>query len=168
MNSFFKIIKHQYRKCFWWIYRNNLSWYDFQYGFKNLWKYRKVVWRARDWDYHFTVDMMKFQLKSLCSSIEEGNEIDETRLPKVVDIRRVIELIDNMQEDNYAERCGYKHDERDFDEMFVSNAEGRSYIPNPNYSEEELKEIFEKAFELQEQEMEEFGNLMKKINTWWT
>ena len=40
-------------------------WYDFIDGIKNLFKYSKLVWRDRWWDYYFLEDWILFKLKDM-------------------------------------------------------------------------------------------------------
>jgi len=37
----------------------------FRTGMKNLWKWRKIVWKDRDWDHSYLEDMMLFKLDSM-------------------------------------------------------------------------------------------------------
>jgi len=114
---------------------------------------------------------LEFLLKSIKFGGKGGNllEIDETRIPKEKDIERAIELLDNILNDNYIERCGYKQDLRPLNEILVKQNNSNFYksTDNPNHTKEELNIIFINANKLEKEEMEELMNIMKKIKEWW-
>jgi hypothetical protein len=164
----------------WWKWNVTYKWYDFRRGIKNLWNYKKIVWGTGDFDYAYILRMQKFQLERLLKVLENGNEVDEDRLPKVEDIKRCIELIDNQLEDNFAERCGYKTDRTTIDfEPLDEELDGEKLYkmvnkhPNPQ-SEKELSTIFINARILKKEEWDELWDIIKKGNKsengmlgWW-
>ena len=86
------------------------KYYNLKWGIWALYKYFRTVWGMRDFDYNYNLKMMKFQLELLCDRIEfRGYEVEEDRMKKVKDMRRVIELLHNQIEDNFVERCGYDY-----------------------------------------------------------
>ena len=133
-----------------WFWKWNVKypWYDFRRGIQNLYTHFSIVWKSGDFDYVYILGMTKFKLERLEKVIQDGIEVEKDRLPKVEDIKRCIELINNKLEDNYAERCGYQS--------------------------EELREIFKKAHELEKEEWAELWDTIKKgnksdhgMNGWW-
>tara|TARA_R110000868_G_scaffold187815_1_gene430524 strand:- start:220 stop:714 length:495 start_codon:yes stop_codon:yes gene_type:complete len=94
-----------FKRIKWWaedVYRNTIN------GVKSIIKYTPTVYRMRDYDGEFTVLMFKKSLEQLCDRIEfKGSEVEDERMEKVKDMRRVIELMDNFLADNYLERSGY-------------------------------------------------------------
>lgn len=71
---------------------------------KNVWFFRKELWRFRWWDYSFNLDIFRRSLEKTSKELEvRGNEIDETRLKKVAKINRVIELLGHIRSDLYIE-----------------------------------------------------------------
>lgn len=91
------------------LYRIKDLYYDIKQGLRSLIRYFPIVWKTRDWDYYYLFEMQKFQLELLLKIIKKGHEIDETRIPKEKDIQRCIDLIDNINQNNYFERCGFVH-----------------------------------------------------------
>lgn len=84
--------------------------YDTKWGVKNLITYFKVVWGSRHWDFNGTpMVMLKFNLEQLLPSIENGYEVDESRLEKVKNIKRCIELLDRLLKDEYIDELGGYH-----------------------------------------------------------
>lgn len=81
--------------------------YDIKWGLKNLKTYFKVVWGARPWDFNYTpLEMLKKNLEVLLPCIENGFEVDESRLVKVANIKRCIVLIDRLLKDDYIGELG--------------------------------------------------------------
>lgn len=147
------------------------SWYDAKYAIKNLWRYRKIVANHRDWDSQYILNMIEFQLGYLRNTIAEGNEVEESRTEKIANMDRCLQLLKNVREDEYMTRCGYKHDERAFDEIFIpslDNPEVFSMSSNPNHTEDELEEIIKQANDLQEKEWQELLTLAKDLRVWRT
>lgn len=159
----------------WCKYRIYYPWLDFKRGIKNLVKFFPVIWKTNDWDWRTIIDVQKFQLERLLKSIKEGNEIDETRIPKEKDIERCLELINNLIEDNYAERCGYDSERHimGFKPLPNGNYEMVNNHPNPQ-TDEELSVIFKNSRELEKKEWDELWDIIKKgkegewgLNSWW-
>lgn len=140
---------------------------DIPYGTKNLIRFFKLVWVHRDWDYDYILTMQKFQLELLLKGIKKyANEVDETRIPKEKDMERCIEILNNLIDDNYAKRCGYKYTGK---VVFIpiKGTELSEYSLFGGQSQEELHDIFQKSYKLQEEETEELYNLLKKSQSWW-
>ncbi len=49
----------------WWEYNVIHRWWDFKNGIQNLWKYRKVIWKDRWYDWSFIDDLLKFKLNDM-------------------------------------------------------------------------------------------------------
>lgn len=164
----------------WWKFNVTYKWYSFRRGVKNLWNYFPIVWKSGDFDYHYILRMQKFQLERLLKVLENGYEVDESRLPKIEDIKRCIELINNLLEDNFAERCGYKSDRITVVfEPLNETLDGEPLYqmvnkhPKPQ-SKEELSKIFKKSRKLEEKEWNELWSIVSKgkhsqygMNSWW-
>ena len=165
-----------------WFWKWNVKypWYDFRRGIQNLYTHFSVVWKSGDFDYAYILRMTKFKLERLEKVLQDGYEVDKDRLPKVEDIKRCIELINNKLEDNYAERCGYQSDRTTIEfEPIDEELNGEKLFvmvnkhPKPQ-SNEELREIFKKAHELEKEEWAELWDTIKKgnksdrgMNGWW-
>jgi len=151
---------------------------EFKRGVKNLYEFFPLVWKTRDFDYGYILKMQKFQLEKLLVTIENGIECDEGRLPKVEDIKRCLQIMDNIEKDNYAERCGYKTD--DIDIVFEPvTVDGEEHYEMKNkhpqsQTKEELRVIFENARKLEKEEWDELWETIKNGNKsnhgmqgWW-
>jgi len=74
-------------------------WYNLKYGMQNLRKFFWVVWRWRGWDFVYNLELLA---RGLEVYLEQPNhEVDETRIPKEVDINTVIKLIRNRSDSDY-------------------------------------------------------------------
>ena len=70
-------------------------------GVKNLWRWFPVIWKDRDWDDAFILDVLKFKLKNTADELERaafftGYEHEVSR------IRLCVKLIELVQEEYYA------------------------------------------------------------------
>ena len=75
---------------------------DFIIGMKNLYKYAPIIWNTRPWDYKYILDMMKFQIQILHDYIKDRElECDETRIPKELDMKKVIDIIGQYEETTF-------------------------------------------------------------------
>jgi hypothetical protein len=155
-------IKKPWRVVFWEDLYYNTKWY-----FWALFKYHKVVKQMRPWDASYIFQMMRFQLEILLPQIENGNEVDESRLEKVKDIKRLIELLNNHINDDYFERCGFDYN---FDFNFVDTDDNNLVELKTTETEEQSKKnskVVEDAYELEKAEMKEISKLITKMPSWW-
>jgi hypothetical protein len=157
-----------FRKSYW-----EDCYYNTKRGIGNLFRYFRVVWGMVPWDSHSIYEMMKFQITILCNNIEKyGHEIDENRIPKIKDMRRCIEILDNIIEDKYMDLCGYdnnykiiwkptkKEDKKNFKLYEMTSDATKEQEKNNSRA---IKE----SFELEEKELKELFDLMKKSGGWW-
>ena len=133
-------------------------------------KYFKISTTMRPWDYKYILDMMKFQLITLRDFMrDKGIEVDETRLPKIEKMNKVIELIENQINDDFYDRCGYIYTDFEFEEIEEKENEMKLYKIKEN--EGEIKEKNDKASkeacELEEKEWDELFDLLKDMRRWW-
>ena len=168
-----------FKKDFWedieieiiWYYKKYLKYpyYDLKWYFKNLFHYHKIVSKMRPWDYGYVLDMLSFNLNDLKECLKTGHEIDEYRLPKVAKIERVLELLKNIKEDNYMERCGYKYNfDFKFEKIEGTNLSELKTIQKEGTEKQDFKEYHTKAIELENKEAEElFSILRDDIKGWW-
>lgn len=149
----------------------NDVYYNIKHGINNIFIYLPIVWKMRGWDYHYILEMNKFQLSKLHNSIKNGHEIEEDRIVKEKDIKRCMELIDGILKDDYEERCGYDHSRVNLSFKPIGD-EGDTEMINdhPNkHTEKELTKIFKESEKLKNKELKELFSIMEKnILTWWS
>lgn len=83
----------------WWsytkTYKIEIPYRDFIEGIKNIFKWRKIVWNDRDWDYRFIMNAIKFKIKNTSKYIQKTqrhlNWKEEVRYMNIA-----IKLIDKL------------------------------------------------------------------------
>lgn len=151
-------------------YQLKLSWHYFKRFFYDIWWFR-----GSDRDY--TLSLLETALKEhlrVISTLEvEGlDEIDETRIPKENAIKRCLELIRNIREDNFADRCGYDYN-YDFDFEEIEDKEGYSRMTTTATPEQEANNdrALKESYVLYEKEHDELFEILKNkdvgLMTWW-
>ncbi|MFA5153067.1 MAG: hypothetical protein WC554_10940 [Clostridia bacterium] len=135
--------------------------YDLKWEFWAYTHYRKIVKEMRPWDGQYIYQMTKHQLELLLPEIENGNEVDSSRLKKVKDIKRLIELLNNTIEDNYFNRCefDFNYEIKFEDSKLVSTETPEQRLNNSRAIKESV--------DLQKAELKEIGRLYSKVLNWW-
>lgn len=89
-------------KIYWAIYRW-FRWdfkrfpFEIKQGIVNLYKWRKIIWKDRDWDFCFILRLMEFKMKNTLTELEKFEKSD--RYTKYLKI--CISLIEKLQEEQY-------------------------------------------------------------------
>jgi len=157
---FFKDRFNFFKLAFW-----EDKYYELKWSVWALRKYFKIVKKMRPWDGAYLYQMTKFQLELLLPRIENGWEEEVSMNKKIKDIKRLIELLDNHDKDNFHERCGY---DGDFEFKFIEDDSGyRLDSTETPEQKENNKRAISESVELEKRETKEIGNLMSKIPTWW-
>jgi len=98
----------------WWKFEGRYYHKDFINGIKNLCKWFPVIWKDRDWDNHYTFDILKFKIKKQANYIEKQNRY--VGCERDVEIMRlVVKLIELNQDEFYdMEYMDYHKTEYEF------------------------------------------------------
>lgn len=149
-DSFWKSLKRLSMHQTWWYKTYEVFRYKIPMFVENIWYFRKEMWQFRSWDYTFNLGLFKRSLEKTVNTIEFfGHEIDETRLKKVEKIKRVIELINNIEKGDYVGRA-----EKELGEL--KNTEwlfdGKEDTPEER---EHNKKVFDLSQKLEEDEWKE-------------
>jgi len=169
--SFFKSFKRYLNGDKWYNKIYNLFRYDIPIFFKNIKRFKKLLWEYRCWDYYHCLDAFKYSLIPLSNCIKNGNEVDEDRLPKYNSIIRTIEILNNVSNDNYMEQA-----ENILNKQIYSSSEYIfSNTEEPFHIKENNKEIFDLSRKLEEDEWNELFKILKgdenikgsNIKGWW-
>ena len=111
-------------------------WYKIKYGLKNLWKWRKIVWADRDWDWVFLCKIMQFKLRNMADHFEKYSyHVNADRDAK--QMRICAELLRRLSDDDY------------FDEKFRApwvESRSRACAENREYKAKEDLNYFGKLF----------------------
>lgn len=135
----------------------------------NLWEFKKELWRFRKFDYSFNVDLFCKSILLSADFIDEyGNEINETRLPKVRQMRRFVQLVED-----YRNALELAQKELGKEWQFSKNLlENHSLVCDPN---ETNTEISNKSTEIEKKCLAEIQDILfnencengKNILSWW-
>jgi hypothetical protein len=130
--------------------------YDIPKGINNIIFFWKVIWNFRPWDSSYSLKILGRSLEKLKIGIENGNEVDITRLKKVEKIGRSIEIIKNITEDLY-------HDIAEDKLGYEINTE---YIfrDEPSEISEANRKIYDLSREIGEKEWNELWEIFKGQN----
>jgi len=117
-DSFYKSLK----KLTWqqgFIYKSYaLFRYDIPRFIKNIWTFRKALWKFEWFDYTYNLIIFKRSLEITSKNLNKyGIEVNEHRKLKIEKINKVIELLNNHITDNYYDRIAKKYNLSD-NELF--------------------------------------------------
>lgn len=156
-----RLVWHQH-----WLYRTYATFrYDIPLFLKNIWRFRRELWRHQWWDYHFNLEILHRSLSITYQGLKKrGHEVDETRNPKLKSIERALQLIENKLNDNYVERVEKEVGEMVYHEWEFEKVNEDSYqLVDKDTPEEKAhnKLVFDKARELEEKEWKELWDIFK-------
>lgn len=158
-DSFWKSLKTLSRHQTWWYKTYELFRYKMPMFIENVWFFRKQLWEFRSWDYSFNLKLLSRSLEKTSNTLEfYGHEINESRMKKVVKIKRAIQLIKSMDESNYIDRA-----EKELGELKNSDwlFNGREDTPE---EKEHNRKIFDLSHKLEQQEWNELFDILRGQN----
>ena len=100
-------MENKYNQWYWGIYR----WFKweakfiprrFVAGVKNLWKWFPIIWKDRDYDHHFILEILKFKLHNVADRVDNTNRFVDS-VNQVRDIRLCERLIQKLQDGYYVD-----------------------------------------------------------------
>ena len=125
--------------------------YDIKGFFRAVWKFRKELAKYRNWDYYYGLKLYSATLIDLADAIEKySSEIEEDKLLKTRDMRRLNVLLNAVLEDEYLEKCGFD-----------------SSVPFYSHKTKGNSVALEKARLLKEEDLKELSELFIKFEEWW-
>jgi hypothetical protein len=85
--------------------------YDVPYGVRNLVNYFPIIWKDRDWDYHFWLELNIKKLERMERSFREhGNHVDSER--DADNVRNVRRALQRVLDDAYLTTVLRPHEEK--------------------------------------------------------
>lgn len=85
-------------------------WYPLKYGVINLVKWFPVIWKDRDWDYHFWIRLNLKKLRGMEKSIRNGHHV---RCEEDADnIHKAILALERLEADDYILDVNKWHDKK--------------------------------------------------------
>jgi hypothetical protein len=139
--------------------------------FKNIWRFRKELYRHEWWDYHFTLEMLYRSLTIMVNKLElQGIEENESRLKKVGKIYRALELIKSKLDDDYVSRAEMELGELPHKPFEFEKMEDGNYLLVDNDTPAErkhAKSVFKRARQIEEKEWKELWGIFKGTYKTW-
>lgn len=117
----------------WWKYDGRYYPKNFWQGIKNLWRWKSVIWKDRDWDHDYIYEILAFKLKNQADCLSK-TEYSNKNKRDVEIIRTCVRLIEKQQSGWYdSEYIDYF--EADYDFVPIENVEGYSVAEESNWFE---------------------------------
>lgn len=158
-DSFWKSLNTMRRHDTWWYKFYHTLRYKLPHFFKNIWYFRKELWGFRGWDYSFNLRLLGRSLEKTAYYMEHyGYEVDKYRMKKVNKIKRVVEIIDTINEGLYIERA-----EKELGEL--RNLDGwRNDRDDTPEEKEHNGKVFELAKKIEDNEWNELWDILRGQN----
>lgn len=156
-DSFWESLDRLSRRDRWY----NVLWRTIRYNIptflKNIWYFRKELYDFEAWDYRFNLNLFQRSLEATADYLEhKGIEIEESRMKKVAQMRRVLELLENNKGDNYVEKAEAELGEISYADWFSD--ERKEITPEERVHS---AKVFLRAHELEEQDWNELWDIVK-------
>ncbi len=166
--SFWKSLKTMHRHQTWWYKTYELFRYKIPYFVENVWYFKKELWEHRSWDYSYSLAMLRRSLNKLANTLEfYGWEVEDSRMEKVKNIKRVIYLIDNIREGDYIKQA-----QTELGELKNSDWDFDNYRDDTPEEKEHNRNVFKRARDIEEAQWKELWKLLKGnkdggMRGWW-
>jgi hypothetical protein len=165
-DSFGDSLKTLIRHETWWYKIYSTIRYDIPSFFKNIYRFRKVLWEHRWYDYRFTLQALQTSIQIMEKEMHRGNEVAESRDKKIAKMQRAIELIQHIMDDDYIDRVEEElgplvmHD-WEFEECEDRPGSSRLIDKETPAEKAHNKKIFNTARNLADKEWRELWNIFK-------
>lgn len=166
-DSFGDSLKTLIRHESWWYKIYETIRYKIPVFFKNIYRFRKVLWEHRWYDYRYTLQALQTSLSIMVVRLEaDGMEVESSRMKKVAKIKRAIELIQHKIDDDFIERVEEELGTIVFNEWEFEDVDGKpgfSKLIDKDTPEQKahMKKVFNAARSLEDREWRELWNIFK-------
>lgn len=174
-DSFGDSIKTLIRHQTWWYKTYETIRYKIPVFFKNIYRFRQVLWEHRWWDYRYTITTLRTSLEIMEKGMHNGMEIWESRGKKVAKMQRAIQILKNIENDDYISMAESELGELilhdwEFEETGETTdnplgKEGEKLYQLVDKDTDEEREhnrkIFDRSHDLEEQEWNELWQILK-------
>lgn len=169
-DTFFKSLKRlRWHNSF--IYKSyNLFVTDIPHFFKNIWRFRKVLWNFNWWDHHYTIEALYTSISIMEKNFtKHGHEIEISRDKKTAKMRRSLEIMKHILDDSYIEIAEEKLGKLPDNPWEFKESEDHpgcvELVDNYTPEEKELQsKIFAEARKIEEEEWNELWEIFKGQN----
>lgn len=93
-----------WREFVWWLWhdhRISTAWYNLKYGLQNLWRWHRVIWEDRDWDYMYLLIVMKKKIEQM-ETTERKWSLHASAPCHAQQLRVCRLLIDRIEQNDYG------------------------------------------------------------------
>lgn len=145
--------------------------YDLPRFFKNVWRFRKVLWNHAWWDYRYTLEALHTSLSIMEEGMStKGWEVKETRDKKVEKMRRVLELLQHKIDDDYVSRVESElgpiiYSPWEFEDVEGKPGLSRIVEKESESDKEHNRKVFDRAMEIEEEEWREIWRIFNGQDT---
>jgi hypothetical protein len=170
--NFSDTFKQSLKRVYWeqsWLYKG-YSFFrrDLWQFFMNIYRFRKVLWSHRWWDYHYTLEALKTSLEIMqLGLIEKGIEEDQSLNKKIEKIGRAIQIINGKNELDFIERAEAELGQifhRDWQFEDLGNGTSRLIDTFTPEEKEHNRRVYDRASEIEREEWEELWQIFKGKN----
>ena len=146
--------------------------YNIKNGLRNFWKWRKVVWNDRPWDYVYIFKALRFKLNETQRCID-GTFVGSDE--EAAKIRSLIDAIDRILEDDYVKEEYEEMDEKYGKLEMIFNDDNTITTTRENLKEEDREQERKETLALAELEADRrqkdinyvFDTMKNDIQKWW-
>lgn len=138
--------------------------YDLKYGIINLWKYRKIIWKDRDWDQYFLLELMSFKMKNM-SDLQRyhGHHVDCDTVAD--ELYYASELAHMLAEEDFTKHIDEFYNKYKLNTQDIMDFALRS--DSIDLHRDEFMEAMELDRKELEKSQEKFFELLKRYERWW-
>jgi hypothetical protein len=138
-------------------------WTNIKYGVKNLWRYRKVIWNDRDWDYAFLLNLVEFKTKTMSDTIKKyGMSVSSEETAN--ELAEVSQLLGRLANDDFEKHVDEHYEKWDKEYRLLDAFK-------PNKKSEEYLESLRLAWKNDKQDRKlaekRLLKLLTKYKNWW-
>lgn len=148
---------------------------------RNLFRWFPIIWNQYDFDYHYCLEVFKFQLQKTAERLESEDAVTQSAKHRASQIRTAIRLMEKVYDEGYSLEYFDKIEERfgeeatDFYFEDTGHGDGSSYLkrnsdllPNAKEIEEFREKEREKSLAKQEKAERILWLYIKNnIEGWW-
>lgn len=166
-DSFFDSLRTISRHETWWYKTYEIIRYKIPMFFKNVWFFRKNLWEFRGYDYSFNLSILAKSLEKTSKVLENGHEVEITRMKKVEKIKRVVKIIQDMRESTYITRAENELGEliiHDWEFETLENGYHQMIDKETPEEKEHNRKVFDRAREIEQEEFDELWVILKGQN----
>lgn len=165
-DSFGDSLKTLIRHNSWWYKIYQTIRYDIPSFVKNIYRFRKMLWNHRWYDYRYTLEALQTSLEIMEKKMHDGMEVRESRDKKIAKMQRAIQILKNINDDKYTDMAEAElgvivYTEWEFED--VDGKPGFSKLVDTQSSAEKNhnRKVFNRARKLEQTEWKELWKIFE-------